>query len=77
MAPRAYWRGYLRLSLVTFPVQLHSALDSQGDVRLHQIHKPSGERVRYEKVVPGLGPVESEDIVLGLLLILAYYLGLR
>lgn len=65
MAPRAYWRGYLRLSLVAFPVQLHSALDSQGDLRLHQIHKPSGERVRYEKVVPGLGPVESEDIVLG------------
>lgn len=65
MAPRAYWKGYLRLSLVSVPVQLHSALDSEHDLHLHQIHKPSGERVRYEKTVPGLGPVESEDIVLG------------
>ena len=65
MAPRAYWRGYLRLSLVSFPVQLHSAIDPRHDVPLHQIHRPSGERVRYEKVVPGIGPVESEDIVLG------------
>jgi DNA end-binding protein Ku len=65
MAPRAYWKGYLRLSLVSFPVHLYSALDTASDVQLHQIHKPSGERVRYEKVVPGVGAVESEDIVLG------------
>jgi DNA end-binding protein Ku len=65
MAARAYWKGYLRLSLVSVPVQLHSALDPDHDLRLHQIHKPSGERVRHEKTVPGLGPVESEDIVLG------------
>jgi len=65
MAPRAYWKGYLRLSLVSVPVQLHSALDPDHDLRLHQIHKPSGGRVRHEKIVPGLGPVEPEDIVLG------------
>lgn len=65
MAPRAQWKGYLRLSLVTVPVQLYSALDPEHELRLHQIHKPTGERVRYEKTVPGVGPVESDDIALG------------
>jgi DNA end-binding protein Ku len=65
MAPRAYWRGFLRLSLVSLPVQLYPAVDQRHDVPLHQIHRPSGERVRHEKVVPGIGPVASEDIVMG------------
>ncbi|MEK0082370.1 Ku protein [Benzoatithermus flavus] len=65
MAPRAYWKGYLRLSLVTFPVQLYPAIDTSRDIHLHQIHKPTGERVRYEKVVPGKGPVENDAIVMG------------
>lgn len=65
MAPRAYWKGYLRLSLVSIPVQLYPAIDTSQDIHLHQIHKPTGERVRYEKVVPGHGPVESEAIAMG------------
>lgn len=65
MAPRACWKGYLRLSLVTFPVQLYPAIDTSRDIHLHQIHKPTGERVRYEKVVPGKGPVENDSIVMG------------
>jgi DNA end-binding protein Ku len=65
MAPRAYWKGYLRLSLVSFPVQLYPAIDTSRDIHLHQIHKPTGERVRYEKVVPGVGPVGSDEIVMG------------
>lgn len=31
----------------------------------NQIHKPSGKRIRYEKVVPGIGPVENADIIKG------------
>ena len=65
MAARAYWRGYLRLSLVAFPVQLFSALEARRDVELHQIHKPSGERVRHAKMVPDVGPVAAKDIVMG------------
>lgn len=65
MAPRAYWKGYLRLSHVAVPVQLYAAIESDHDLSLHQIHRPSGERVRYEKVVPGVGPVEPDDIALG------------
>lgn len=65
MAPRASWKGYLRLAQVSVPVQLHSALDAEHELRLHQVHRPTGERVRHEKVVPGVGPVAGEDIVLG------------
>jgi DNA end-binding protein Ku len=63
--PRAYWKGYLRLSLVTIGIELYAAAASAETTALHQIHKPSGKRVRYEKVVPGLGPVEASDIVKG------------
>ncbi len=62
---RAYWKGYLRLSLVSIAVELYAATASSNNLAMHQIHKPSGKRVRYEKVVPGLGPVDSSDIVKG------------
>ena len=57
MPARPYWKGFMRLSLVTFPVQLYSAIETNEKVTLHQIHKPTGERVRYQKIVPDLGPV--------------------
>jgi DNA end-binding protein Ku len=63
--PRAYWTGYLRLSLVSIGVELYAATASAESTALHQIHKPSGKRVRYEKVVPGIGPIETSDIVKG------------
>ncbi len=62
---RAYWKGHLRLSLVTISVELFSAAEDSGKIALHQIHKPSKKRVRYEKVVPGVGPIEAADIVKG------------
>jgi DNA end-binding protein Ku len=63
--PRAFWKGYLRLSLVSIGVELYTASVSADTTALHQIHKPSGKRVRYEKVVPGLGPIDASDIVKG------------
>ena len=66
MAPRPYWKGHIRLSLVSFPVQLHSATSTGGRVQFHQIHRESGRRVRHQKVVPDVGPVENDDIVKGL-----------
>jgi DNA end-binding protein Ku len=63
--PRPYWKGQLRLSLVSIGVTLYAATQSASRLQLHQIHKPSGKRIRYEKVAPGVGPVESEDIVKG------------
>jgi DNA end-binding protein Ku len=55
MAARAYWTGQIRLSLVSIPVQIHSATKSGSRISFNQIHEPSGKRIRYEKVVPGLG----------------------
>lgn len=65
MASRAYWKGHLRLSLVTIGIELHSAIKSSATIPLHQIHKPSGKRIRYQKVAPGVGEVDTADIIKG------------
>jgi DNA end-binding protein Ku len=65
MAPRAYWSGQLRLSLVSIPVQVLPATKAGAKIAFHQIHKPSGSRIRYQKVAPGIGPVETDEIVKG------------
>jgi DNA end-binding protein Ku len=60
---RPYWKGYLRLALVTIPVQIHNATES-SKVALHQIHKPSGQRVNYS-VTAGGKEVDKNEIVKG------------
>ena len=65
MAARAYWQGQIRLALVSIPVEIYSATKSGATVAFHQIHEPSGKRIKYEKVVPGLGPVDPEEIIKG------------
>jgi DNA end-binding protein Ku len=62
---RAYWKGVLRLSLVSIAVEVFNAVDTSTDIRFNQIHKPSGKRVNYTKTVKGIGPVEASDIVKG------------
>lgn len=62
---RALWTGQLRLSLVAVPVRLHAAVKSGARLSFHQVHKPSGKRIRYEKIAPGVGPVDVDDIVKG------------
>lgn len=64
-AARPYWTGFLKLSLVTIAVRLYSAVTEKERIHFHQIHEPSGERVRYQTVVPGLGPVDRSEIVKG------------
>jgi DNA end-binding protein Ku len=63
--PQAIWTGHLRLSLVTIPVRLFSATAGTRRLTLHQIHEPSGKRIRYQKVAPGVGPVDTDEIVKG------------
>ncbi|MQA64570.1 MAG: Ku protein [Alphaproteobacteria bacterium] len=65
MAIRAYWKGYLRLSLVTIRVELYPAAAGSSRLSLHQIHEPSGKRVRHQKVAPSIGPVDTDEIVKG------------
>ena len=62
---RPYWTGFLKLSLVTIGVRLYTATSERDRIRFHQIHEPSGERVRQQLVVPDIGPVERDDIVKG------------
>lgn len=64
-APRAYWKGFLRLSLVSIGVQIYNAVESKSEISFRQIHKPSGRRVNYEKVVQGVGKIENSDIAKG------------
>lgn len=65
MAARPYWKGQIRLALVSIPVEVYSATRSGATVAFNQIHRPSGKRIHYEKVVEGIGPVDVEDIVKG------------
>jgi DNA end-binding protein Ku len=64
MAPRAYWKGYLRLSLVTCPISLFPATSEREKVRFHQINSKTGNRIRYHKVDENTGEeVPAEQIV--------------
>jgi len=65
MAARPYWKGQIRLALVSIPVEVYSATKSGAAVAFNQIHEPTGKRIKYEKVVPGVGPVDPDDIVKG------------
>jgi DNA end-binding protein Ku len=66
MAPRAYWKGYLKLSLVSCPVQLFPATSDREKIRFHQINRKTGNRINYIKVDAVTGePVDDEDIVKG------------
>ena len=65
MAARAYWKGFLRLSLVSIAVEVFNAEDRKADVSFHQIHKPTGKRVHYTKTVEGAGEIAATDIVSG------------
>ncbi len=65
MALRAYWKGHLRLSLVNIGIELYTATSSTRRVSLRQIHKPSGKRIRYQKIAEGVGPVDTDEIVKG------------
>src|SRR5690625_3270760 len=61
----AVWTGHIRLSLVSLPVKLYAATQSRTRLTFHQVHEPSRKRIRYEKVVPGIGPVDKDEILRG------------
>jgi len=65
MAARPIWRGQVRIGLVSIPVEIYSATKSGPSIAFHQIHEPSGKRIKYEKVVPGIGPVDRDEIIKG------------
>src|SRR5881392_2491528 len=66
MAPRAYWKGYLKLSLVSCPISLFPASSEREKIRFHQINKNTGNRIKYRKVDGETGEeVDAGDIIKG------------
>jgi DNA end-binding protein Ku len=66
MAPRAYWKGSLKLSLVSCPIQVFPAISERQKIRFHQINRKTGNRIKYCKLDAVTGkPVGDEDIVKG------------
>lgn len=65
MAARAYWKGQIRLALVSIPVEIFSATKSGSRISFRQIHEPSGKPISYQKVVQGVGAVDREEILKG------------
>ena len=65
MAPRAYWKGYLKLSLVSCPVKLYSATSSADRISFNQLHKDTLNRVKMKYHDPELGEVDRKDLVKG------------
>lgn len=66
MAPRAYWKGNLRLSLVSCPIELFPATSAAEKISFNQINSETGNRISYRKVDAGTGePVEADKIIKG------------
>ncbi len=61
MAPRAFWKGYLRLSLVTCPVELYPATTQAEKTRFHQINRKTGNRLRQQMVDEETGEVVDKE----------------
>lgn len=65
MAPRASWKGYLKLSLVSCPVRLYPASTASERIRFNQLHKDTHNRINMKPVDPELGLVDRADLVKG------------
>lgn len=65
MAPRASWKGYLKLSLVSCPVRLYPATSTSERISFNQLHKDTHNRINMKPVDPELGLVERSDLVKG------------
>src|SRR6476469_1866305 len=66
MAPRSFWTGYLKLSLVTCPVSMVPATSDSEKVRFHTLNRATGNRVESRYVDAGTEkPVDEDDEVKG------------
>jgi DNA end-binding protein Ku len=61
MATRPYWRGYLRLSLVTCPVVLYPASSQNEKIHFHQINRKTGNRMHQQMLDERTGKVVDKD----------------
>ena len=64
IAPRAYWKGFLRLSLVSCPIALYPATSERQKIHFHQINRKTGNRIQYRKVDSDTGrEVDKDEII--------------
>jgi DNA end-binding protein Ku len=63
MAPRAYWKGYLRLSLVQCPIVLYPAATEREKIGFHLTNKRTDHRIRYLKVDAETGEAVNDDVI--------------
>jgi len=71
VAPRPAWKGYLRISLVSVPVQAYTGSSGSADegssspIRFNQLHRDCHSRIKYVKTCPIHGEVPADEIVSG------------
>jgi DNA end-binding protein Ku len=65
MAARSFWKGFLRISLVSVPVRGYSATSASASIQLNQLHAECHNRIKYQKTCPIHGEVSKEEIVSG------------
>jgi DNA end-binding protein Ku len=65
MAYRPTWQGHLKLSLVTCPVALYTAVDAGGDVHFNLINPKTNNRIKMITTDPDTGPIDRSDLVKG------------
>ena len=56
---RTFWKGHLRLALVSIPVRIVTAEKADAEIRFHQVDQQSKKRIKYIKVVPGKGEIKK------------------
>ncbi len=64
-APRASWKGFLKLSLVSCPVRLYTATNRSDRINFNMLHKDTHNRVQMKPHDPELGEVDRADLVKG------------
>ena len=62
---RPYWSGHLRISLVSFGIQLFPATEAKGEIHFHQLDRKTGERIKHQNVSTDQDPLDKDDIVKG------------
>jgi DNA end-binding protein Ku len=62
---RPFWSGQLRISLVSFGIQLFPATEAKGEIHFHQLNRKTGERIRHQNVSSDEQPVDKDEIVKG------------
>lgn len=65
MADRPFWSGQLKISLVSFSIQLYPAVNTRSGVTFHQLDRETGERIRHRNVTANDDTVENAEIVKG------------